>query len=211
MAQVFLAINPPASTNLGVDNQTCVDGTSDIMQHAVQEARTNLKTPGGAPLRGGKKTKLHQTSANKRPWQLVQNGDLWMKVEKTVLSKNPKTVKLTKQKGHATKEMVEYGRVKEEQAEGNHQADTAADLGATEEQDEVNHLGWKYAARLKAYTRIRTRIYESVVKVRKGQKILLERKGEREGPVPNQGAQQEMHPKNSSSTETPQMKQSTWI
>ena len=119
---------------------------------------------------GGTKTKLHQKSVSKKPWPLVQNGDLWMKMEAAVIAKNPKTVKLTKQKGHATEEMVREGKVREEDREGNRQSDRAADRGVTEEQEEVEFLGWKYAARQNAYVRLMARIHEFIIKVRKGQK-----------------------------------------
>ena len=69
----------------------------------MKKSETVLRTEGGAPILGGTKTKLHQKSISKKPWPLVPNGDLWMKMEKAVIAKNPKTVKLTKQKGHASK------------------------------------------------------------------------------------------------------------
>ena len=105
----LLAMSPPVSANIGVDNQTCVDGTNDIIGHAIQKAEAVLRNPQGAPKLGGTRTKLHQDSISRKPWQLVQNGDIWMKVEKTVKAKIPKTIKLTKKKGHATEEMVKDG------------------------------------------------------------------------------------------------------
>ena len=139
--------------NIGIDNKACVDTSNDIIDHARRKAKTVLRTKGGAPILGGNKTKLHQPSANKKPWPLVRNGDLWCQVEKHVKAKNPEAVTFTKQKGHATQNMVDEGEVREVDKEANHQSDRAADKGAVEEQQEQNWLGWKYAARLKAYTR----------------------------------------------------------
>ena len=50
--------------------------------------------------------------------------------------------------------MVDEGEVREVDKEANRQSDRDADKGAVEEQQEQNWLGWKYAARLKAYTRV---------------------------------------------------------
>ena len=80
-------MNPPIAANIGVDNQTCVNGTNEIAEHAVKKGEAVLRTPKGAPILGGNKTRLHQNSVSRKPWQLVQNGDLWMKVEKTVIAK----------------------------------------------------------------------------------------------------------------------------
>ena len=75
-------MNPPVAANIGVDNQTCVNGTNEIAEHAVKKGEAVLRTPNGAPILGGNKTRLHQKSVSRTPWQLVQNGDLWVKVEK---------------------------------------------------------------------------------------------------------------------------------
>ena len=82
--------------------------------------------------------------------------------------------------------MVEDGRVKQADREGNDQSDKAADLGVTEGQEEVNYLGWKYAARLKAYTRMMTKIHEFIIKVRKKQKELIEKKAKEKDPFRHQ-------------------------
>ena len=84
-------MNPPVAANIGVDNKICVDGTNEIAQHAIKKGETILRTPSGAPMLGGSKTKLHQNSVSKKPWQLVQNGDLWMKVEKRKEPENHQT------------------------------------------------------------------------------------------------------------------------
>ena len=122
----LLAMSPPISANIGVDNKTCVDGTNEIIEHAIHRSETVLRNPQGAPKLGGTRTKLHQDSIGRTPWQLVQNGDLWMKVEKTAKAKHQHTIKLTKKKGQATEEMVKDGRVRKEDREGNDEADKAA-------------------------------------------------------------------------------------
>ena len=75
-------MSPPISANIGVDNKTCVDGTNEIIAHAINRSETVFRNPQGAPKLGGTRTTLHQGSISGKPWQLVQNGDLWMKVEK---------------------------------------------------------------------------------------------------------------------------------
>ena len=114
-----------------------------------------------------------------------------MQVQKAVKAKNPKTVKLTKKKGHATEEMVEDDRVRREDKEGNDEADQAAENGVTEEQGELNHLGWKYAARLKAYTRFMDKAHSFIVKVRKGTEAADGEESNRKGPVWHEGNKQE--------------------
>ena len=91
--------------------------------------------------------KLHQKSAKKKPWQFVQHGDLWSKVENTVKANTPKTITHTKQKGHATQQMVDEGKVDADDKEGNRQSDRAADKGVVEEQKEVNCLGWSVCSK----------------------------------------------------------------
>ena len=113
-------MSPPVEANIGVDNKTCVDTGNDIVDHARLKAKTVLRTKGGAPILGGRKTRFRQPSASKKPWQLVHNGDLWIQVEKHVKAKNLVAVTFTKQKGHATQQMVDEGKVKEEDKEGNH-------------------------------------------------------------------------------------------
>ena len=97
-------MSPSVATNIGVDNKTCVDIGNEIIEHAKLKATTVLRTQGGAPLLGGRKTKLHQMTANRRPWQLVKNGDLWSHLQKAVKANNPETVKFAKQNGHATQQ-----------------------------------------------------------------------------------------------------------
>ena len=50
---------------------------------------------------------MQRKSASKRPWPLIKNGDLWQSIEEVVVAKGPKSVKVSKAKGHATGEMVQ--------------------------------------------------------------------------------------------------------
>ena len=63
----LLAMNPPVPTNIGVDNQTCVEGTNETIQHEIGRAGAVLRTPAGAPKLGGTRTKLHQESISAKP------------------------------------------------------------------------------------------------------------------------------------------------
>ena len=64
----LVAMSPPVEANIGVDNKTCVDTGNDIIDHARLKTKTVLRTKGGAPILGGRKTRLHQSSASKKTW-----------------------------------------------------------------------------------------------------------------------------------------------
>ena len=56
----------------------------------------------------------------------MENDDLWKFFAESILAKGPRAITLTKVKGHATQEMVDEGRVDEEQKKGNDGADDGA-------------------------------------------------------------------------------------
>ena len=53
---------------------------------------------------------------------------------KLIRQRGPRSGIITKAKGHATGNMVQLGKVKEEEKKGNDRADEAADEGATKRQ-----------------------------------------------------------------------------
>ena len=59
---------------------------------------------------------------------------MWELFEQLFKQRGPRSVKITKVKGHATQEMVDEGNVRAEDKEGNDKADEAADMGATTSQ-----------------------------------------------------------------------------
>ena len=77
----------------------------------------------------------------------MQDGDIWKSAHTIIRKKGSRAVKFPKAKGHATKKMVEEGRVRPEDKDGNDEADTAATRAVREEGPSVplakhygNHL-----------------------------------------------------------------------
>ena len=56
-------------------------------------------------------------------------------------TRGPQTVVITNVKGHATQEMVDEGKVEEEDMRGDSMGGNAADMGATEGQRKVHGYG----------------------------------------------------------------------
>ena len=77
----------------------------------------------------------------------MKNGDLWGFFAESTLAKGPRAINLTKVKGHAAQEMVDEGRVDEEEKKGNAGADEGANKGAEEEQQGLSTVARKYAGR----------------------------------------------------------------
>ena len=73
----------------------------------------------------------------------MKDGDLWQLFDRTVASKTPNAITMTKVKGHATMEMVDKGEVVAEEKDGNDEADYAAEKGAKGMQENLKHMGWK--------------------------------------------------------------------
>ena len=74
----------------------------------------------------------------------MKDGDLWKGFAEAVRAKNPKAVKLTKVKGHATIETLEEQKVIFDDKHGNDEADAAAEKGATLVQPAVRRLARFY-------------------------------------------------------------------
>ena len=91
--------------------------------------------------------------------------------------------------------MVDKGEVREVDKEANHQSDRAADKGVVEEQQQLNWLGWKYAARLKAYTRFMEKVHTLIIKVKKGHKEMLQKKMKEDDPFGNKEETKQRIPK----------------
>ena len=98
---------------------------------------------------GGTMSILHRPTPYKQRWAQMRDGDLWDNVVDLVTQRGPHSVWITKVKGHATKEMVEEGKVELEEKEGNDAADKAADLGAMDSQIKVHRFGEMYCRRHK--------------------------------------------------------------
>ena len=63
------------------------------------------------------------------PFEPVNDGDLFLLIERMLHRRGPDTVRISKVKGHADEAMVLHGRVRGEDKFGNDTADEAADFG----------------------------------------------------------------------------------
>ena len=108
-----MAIQADGPVHSGIDNQTTVTMCNNIIEHQKKRKEVRLENEKGAMIIGGSTSHLHKKSMSKRPWDLVKNGDLWESIEEAIEEKGPRSVKVTKVKGHATNEMVEEGKVRE--------------------------------------------------------------------------------------------------
>ena len=63
------------------------------------------------------------------PYELVNDGDLLLLIDRMLHQRGLDTVRISKVKGHADDDMVLHGRVREEDKLGNDAADEAADFG----------------------------------------------------------------------------------
>ena len=77
----------------------------------------------------------------------MKNGDLWNCFAESTFAKGPRAITLTKDKGHATQEMIDEGRVDEEQKKGNDGADDGVNKGAEDGQQSLSNVARKYASR----------------------------------------------------------------
>ena len=80
---------------------------------------------------------------------------------------------MTQFKGHTIEAMVQAGEANDYDIDGNDEADHVVDAGVKDLQH--GHMGWKYAARLKTYTRFMGQVHNFIVEVRKAQTKMLER------------------------------------
>lgn len=98
-----------------------------------------------------------------RPWGLQKDGDLWEQFWAATLLRGPRTLKLTKVKGHTTlKDLVE-GKITEEMREGNNCADKAADAGTKEGMPGLAQLANWLAARHKQHRAFMSRVHKMII------------------------------------------------
>ena len=114
---------------------------NEIIQHPRRREAKDRKDAKGQKLLGGTKSVLHREVPYKQSWALMKDGDLWEVFTDLVKIRGPQTVWITKVKGHATQEMVDEGKVEQEDMRGNSMVDRAVDLGAIECQKKVHKYG----------------------------------------------------------------------
>ena len=62
----IMALQPPAPVNIGIDNKTCVEMGSRIINHASAKQQADLRTPGGAPRLDGTSGKVWRKQSSLR-------------------------------------------------------------------------------------------------------------------------------------------------
>ena len=182
-----MAIQYDGPAHIGIDNQATVTMCNKIIEHQTQRNEARLINEEGAMVIGGRTSHLHKRSINKRPWALEKNGDLWQSIEESVEEKGPRSVKVTKVKGHATSEMVAEGKVKGEDKEGNDISDLAANKGAEETEVIAAAVGFVYARRHKQYKHLMTRVQTFIIKIKKVQKEKRDKKKKEKEPFRKEG------------------------
>ena len=120
LAAVLIAMLRPIPLHIASDSQAMIDKANMLIDAAILwQLRTSTDD---------------WTTANPcgRPWGLQKDGDLWERFWAASLLRGPRTLKLTKVKGHTTTKDVQSGIITAENREGNRHADIAATLGTEE-------------------------------------------------------------------------------
>ena len=118
---------------------------------------------------------IRQHTLPKRPWALQRDGDMWHMYYKHAAAKKPDAITITKVKGHATQEMVNEGKVRPADKDGNDKADEAADEGVELFTQPVVRLSKQFAKRHTAYSHLVGDIHEHLAFVYKVRAVLLQK------------------------------------
>ena len=105
------------------------------------------------------------------------------------MAKGPRSVRVTKVKGHATDEMVNEGRVKPEDKAGNDVADKAADKGAEQTDVIAVALGYVYAKRHRHYKIFMERVQKFIITIRKAEDEKSKNKENKRTPLEDRARQ----------------------
>ena len=104
LAAAIIALMANGPIHIGTDSQAFLDKASWILGY----------------LKANKKHKVN--------WRTSPNGDLWHHFEQAAKAKGPKSIRITKVKGHVTQEQVDINTHRACDKAGNDQADHAADI-----------------------------------------------------------------------------------
>ena len=142
-----------------------------MVQHAVVREEAVLKNSQGALMLGGSVSHLHRATPWAKPWSLMKDGDAWQKMYQMILAKNPRSVKISKVKGHATTADVRQGVTTVDKKYGNNQADSAAEFGVSTMQKEVDALAVSYYKRHKRYIDFMDQVHSFLLKIFRGKPV----------------------------------------
>ena len=109
---------------------------------------------------------IHQITSKqalKKPWKLINDGDLWEHFYKAVQAKGPNSIKITWVKGHATPQHVDEGITTQADLEGNDESDKTADLGAELHGKELIRIAGKMHNKHNAYTKFMMEITKHII------------------------------------------------
>ena len=174
MAAAILAMLAPTAVNIGIDNVAVVKKGNEIIEHLRRREKERRKDERGVRMLGGRVSILHRPTPYKQKWAQMKDGDLWEVFADIASQRGPWSVTITKVKGHATQEMVDEGKVDEEEKKSNDGSDEAADLGATESQGRVAKFASLYSWRHQLYRQRMTRVQKYVVGLKKEDRRLRE-------------------------------------
>ena len=172
LAAAILALLAPRPVNIGIDNATVVLIGNNIIKHEKKRKEEMRHGRDGRMLLGGTKSVLHRPKPTKKLWSQEKDGDLWELFAKLIRQRGPSSAIITKVKGHATEEMVQQGKVKQEEKRGNDWADAAADEGATKSQGRLQCFGELYSWRHMCYRKLMARMQKFIVELKKEEKKL---------------------------------------
>ena len=118
-------------THIGIDNQTCVSNTNQLIKIAG-----NLPAGTGLDTYEIRKLQRELCSGNLwKPWNIQPNGDIWRLFLECVIAKGSHAVRMPKLKAHSTLEDVANNLITIENLDGNRKSDKAAGSGQTQHGD----------------------------------------------------------------------------
>ncbi len=139
LAAAIIAILANGPVHIGTDSQAFHDRAQRILSN----------------LRNGKKHKYN--------WMTKTDGDLWQHFEQAAKAKGPKSIRITKVKGHVTQEQVEQKLYRACDKQGNDQADAAADVAVEMHGKEIVSLAKIWQRRHYRYLTFMLKVAKHIV------------------------------------------------
>ena len=185
LATAIMVMLRGGTVHIGTDSLALVKKGTAYLEHLKARRDTRLKESDGALILGGKTSHLHRGTPWRQKWKLMKDGDLWHIFGVSAEAKSPEAVRLTKVKGHATKQMVIHKEVRADDRFGNDRSDQAAEKGVANEQPKLSRLAKFYAGKQKDYKQLMQKIQKFIVATKKADKDLRGRMKKEEDPFEN--------------------------
>ncbi len=129
LAAAIVAIMANGPAHIGTDSQAFKDKADRTLHR----------------LRCGRK--------DRRNWKTAADGDLWDHFERAAIAKGPKTIRITKVKGHVTQQQVDANVHRAVDKVGNDKADEAADVGVQTHGKDLIQVARIFHSRHTRYTK----------------------------------------------------------